>query len=74
MNVSEPMIAIESVSKLFGSVRAVDDVSLDIARNEFFAILGASGSGKTTLLRILAGFEIPNTGEIFVDGENLTSG
>jgi len=71
MNVSEPMIAIESVSKLFGSVRAVDDVSLDIARNEFFAILGASGSGKTTLLRILAGFEIPTTGEIFVDGESV---
>jgi len=65
------MIRIENVSKFFGSVRAVDDVSLDIARNEFFAILGASGSGKTTLLRILAGFEIPTTGEIYVDGESV---
>jgi spermidine/putrescine ABC transporter ATP-binding subunit len=65
------MISVVGVSKHFGPVRAVDDVSLDIAPNEFFAILGASGSGKTTLLRILAGFEIPTSGEIFVDGDSV---
>ncbi len=69
---TEPMISISSVSKLFGQVKAVDDVTLDIARNEFFAILGPSGSGKTTLLRMLAGFETPNFGEIYVDGEAVS--
>jgi len=66
------MISISGVSKLFGSVRAVDNVTLDIARNEFFAILGPSGSGKTTLLRLLAGFEIPNAGEIYIDREPVS--
>jgi len=66
------MITISGVSKLFGPVRAVDNVTLDIAQNEFFAILGPSGSGKTTLLRLLAGFEIPNSGEIFVDREPVS--
>jgi spermidine/putrescine ABC transporter ATP-binding subunit len=69
---SDSMISISGVSKLFGSVRAVDNVTLDIAQNEFFAILGPSGSGKTTLLRLLAGFEIPNSGEIFVDREPVS--
>ncbi len=69
---TEPMISICGVSKLFGPVKAVDDVTLDIARNEFFAILGPSGSGKTTLLRMLAGFEVPNFGEIYVDGEPVS--
>ena len=69
---SASMISISGVSKLFGSVRAVDNVTLDIAQNEFFAILGPSGSGKTTLLRLLAGFEIPNSGEIFVDREPVS--
>ena len=69
---SESMISISEVSKLFGPVTAVDKVTLDIARNEFFAILGPSGSGKTTLLRLLAGFEIPNAGEIYVDREPVS--
>ena len=69
---SDSMISISGVSKLFGSVTAVDNVALDIARNEFFAILGPSGSGKTTLLRLLAGFEIPNAGEIYVDREPVS--
>ncbi len=68
----ESMISISGVSKLFGSVRAVDNVTLEIAQNEFFAILGPSGSGKTTLLRLLAGFEIPNAGEIYLDGEPVS--
>jgi spermidine/putrescine ABC transporter ATP-binding subunit len=72
MPLSESMISICEVSKLFGSVKAVDNVTLDIARNEFFAILGPSGSGKTTLLRMLAGFEVPNAGEVYVDGEPVS--
>ena len=57
-----PPIRFEYVSKRFGDVVAVDDVSLDIAEGECFALLGGSGSGKTTLLRLLAGFERPTSG------------
>ncbi|MFN0218621.1 MAG: ABC transporter ATP-binding protein [Hyphomicrobium sp.] len=55
-----------NVSRRFGAVRAVDDVSLDIARGEFFAMLGPSGSGKTTCLRLIAGFEQPDDGHIYI--------
>ena len=72
MPASDAMISISEVSKHFGSVKAVDRVTLDIARNEFFAVLGPSGSGKTTLLRILAGFEVPTIGEVYVDGEAVS--
>ena len=49
-------IPIEHLTRTFGAVRAVDDVSLDIAHGEFFTLLGPSGCGKTTLLRMIAGF------------------
>jgi len=63
------IISVRNVVKEFGgSVRAVDDVSLDVGEGEFFALLGPSGCGKTTLLRMLAGFEIPTSGEITIDG------
>ncbi len=65
-------VSIRDVSKHFGAVRAVDGVSLDIAQNEFFALLGPSGCGKTTLLRILGGFEASNSGSVHIDGTNLT--
>ena len=58
------LVSIRSLSKRFGETLAVDDVSLDIRRNEFFALLGPSGCGKTTLLRSLAGFEQPDSGTI----------
>ncbi len=64
-------ISIKDVSKLFGSVAAVDQVSLDIRQGEFFSLLGPSGCGKTTLLRMLAGFEQPTRGAIDLDGEPL---
>ena len=60
-------IQIQNVSKLFGSIRAVDQVSINIGRGEFFSLLGPSGCGKSTLLRLLAGFEMPDQGEIFID-------
>ncbi len=69
---AEPIVEIDGVSKCFGSFTAVDNVSLTIARNEFFALLGPSGCGKTTLLRMLAGFEIPTAGGIAIDGEEMT--
>jgi spermidine/putrescine ABC transporter ATP-binding subunit len=62
------VIEIQEVSKHFGAVAAVDGVSLTIKRGEFFSLLGPSGCGKTTLLRMLAGFEHPTQGEIFIDG------
>ena len=61
-------IDIRDVSKLFGNVAAVDGVSFAIERGEFFSLLGPSGCGKTTLLRMLAGFEHPTRGEIYIDG------
>jgi len=67
-----PYVRIRSVTKKFEDFVAVDDVSLDIYRGEFFALLGASGSGKTTLLRLLAGFEQPSAGTLSIDGMDVT--
>jgi putrescine transport system ATP-binding protein len=66
-----PYVRIEKVTKTFGDFVAVDEVSLSIYRNEFFALLGGSGSGKTTLLRMLAGFEQPTEGRIYIDGVDM---
>jgi len=66
-------IAIDRVTKRFGTqVTAVDNVSIDIRQGEFFSLLGASGCGKTTLLRLLAGFEQPSEGEIYLDGQPMS--
>ena len=67
-----PFIRIDSLSKSFGSFVAVNDVSLDIYKGELFGLLGGSGCGKTTLLRMLAGFETPSSGSIFIDGVDMT--
>jgi spermidine/putrescine ABC transporter ATP-binding subunit len=64
-------ITLETVSRRFGDVRAVDQVSLSIAKGEFFSLLGASGSGKTTLLRMIGGFEAPDEGCVLIDGEDM---
>ena len=75
--VGEAAISIERVSKIFGAepelVRAVDDVSLAIRKNEFFTLLGPSGCGKTTLLRLIAGFEHPTRGRLLLDGEDISA-
>jgi spermidine/putrescine transport system ATP-binding protein len=65
------LLSIRGVAKHFGQVPVLRDVSLEIAAGEFLTVLGESGSGKTTLLRLLAGFERPDSGEIWMDGERL---
>ena len=67
--VSDEAIRIDGVTKRFGEHVAVDDVSLSIPRGEFFSLLGPSGCGKTTTLRMLAGFEVPTEGRIWLEGE-----
>ena len=69
---TQALLSLENIEKRFGSVLAVDNLSLDIHENEFFALLGASGSGKTTLLRMLAGFETPTGGRILLDGKDIS--
>ena len=73
LNASEkPYIQIENVTKRFGDFTAIDNLNLDIYKNEFFSLLGPSGCGKTTLLRMLAGFEKITDGRILLDGEDIS--
>ena len=66
-----PVLDLRHLSKRFGEFVAVDDLSLEIASGEFLTLLGASGSGKTTTLRMIAGFEQPSGGEIYMAGEPI---
>ncbi|MEM7000248.1 MAG: ABC transporter ATP-binding protein [Pseudomonadota bacterium] len=66
-----PLIEIRSVTKVFDQAPVVNALDLDVYAGELFAILGGSGCGKTTLLRMLAGFETPTSGQIFIDGEDM---
>lgn len=65
-------IIIQNVSKQFGDFQALDDVSVEVATGSLVALLGPSGSGKSTLLRLIAGLETPDTGRIFLTGEDAT--
>ena len=65
-------VRLERVSKLFGDLAAVDDLSLDIAEGEFFSMLGPSGCGKTTTLRMIGGFEDPSLGTVYLGGRDVT--
>ena len=69
----EPFLRIEGVSKFFGTFQAVKNVNLSVSKGEIFALLGGSGCGKTTLLRMLAGFEEPTSGQIFLDGRDMAN-
>ena len=66
-------IEFRGVSRVYGEVRAVDEVSFAIEPGEFFAMLGPSGSGKTTCLRLVAGFETPDRGQVLLDGADVSS-
>jgi putative spermidine/putrescine transport system ATP-binding protein len=68
-----PAIRLAGVRKSFGEVQAVRGLDLDIADGEFFAMLGPSGSGKTTVLRMIAGFELPDAGQVLLGGQDVTS-
>jgi spermidine/putrescine ABC transporter ATP-binding subunit len=72
MTDNKSFISIQNISKHFGDVIAVDQVDIDIHEGEFFSLLGPSGCGKTTLLRMIAGFESPTNGEIFIDGNPMS--
>lgn len=69
---AEPYIVLDGVSKNYGPTQAVNKVSLSLYKGELFALLGGSGCGKSTLLRILAGFETPTEGRIWIDGQDVT--
>jgi putative spermidine/putrescine transport system ATP-binding protein len=66
-------IEFRAVSRVYGEVRAVDDVSFAIEPGEFFAMLGPSGSGKTSCLRLVAGFDAPDAGQVLLDGQDVSS-
>ena len=69
---NQPAIIFKNVSRHFGELKAVDDVMLEIADGEFYSMLGPSGSGKTTCLRMIAGFDRPTSGQIFLFGEDVS--
>ncbi|MDP6969135.1 MAG: polyamine ABC transporter ATP-binding protein [Gammaproteobacteria bacterium] len=69
---ASPMLEIRHISKRFGELSAVNNVSLTINKGEIFALLGGSGCGKTTLLRMMSGFETPSEGSLLIDGEDVS--
>ena len=68
-NSIEYIVILEDLTKIFGNVVAVDEISLEVRRGEFITLLGPSGSGKTTILMMIAGFQIPTSGKIFIEDE-----
>ena len=68
----QPAVQLQNITKVFpGGVTAVDNINLEIPQGEFFTLLGPSGCGKTTTLRMIAGFEMPTSGEIFIEGKEM---
>ncbi len=66
------ILSLDGLTKVFGGLRAVDEISLEIPEGEFFTIVGPSGSGKSTLIRILAGLEVPTAGTVHLRGRDIT--
>jgi len=73
MNAKGSEVVIKGISKNFGAFKALDSVNLEVKKGEFFSLLGPSGCGKTTLLRIIAGFEDPTAGQVFIDGKDVVN-
>ena len=74
MTASKNFVRFEKVDKSYdGEIYVVKDLNLDVPKGEFLTMLGPSGSGKTTVLMMLAGFETPTSGEIYLDGEPISS-
>ncbi|HKY15137.1 MAG TPA: ATP-binding cassette domain-containing protein, partial [Microthrixaceae bacterium] len=71
-NVAPPVITLDKVTKRFGSYVAVEVADFGIPQGEFFSMLGPSGCGKTTTLRLIAGFEQPTSGQILLDGNDVS--
>ena len=65
------LLEIRNVTRRFGTYTAVDNVSISVEAGEFFTLLGPSGCGKTTLLRMIAGFDLPDSGQILLDGKDM---
>ena len=65
-------IVVDSVSKRFGDFNALNDVSLSVRDGSLTALLGPSGGGKSTLLRVIAGLEVPDAGQVLIEGEDVT--
>jgi putrescine transport system ATP-binding protein len=72
LNTDKPLLQIRNVTKKFGEFVAVNNVDLNIYAGELFCLLGGSGCGKSTLLRMLAGFETPSSGQILIDGKDMS--
>ena len=73
MSQQQADVQLESVTKAYGDVVAVDGIDLEVAHGEFFTMLGPSGSGKTTTLRLIAGFESPDEGRVLLNGADVTA-
>ena len=67
------MLQLRSVTKCYGALTALDGISLDLARGEFFGLLGPNGAGKSTAMSLIAGLRAPDSGSITLDGESLTA-
>jgi energy-coupling factor transporter ATP-binding protein EcfA2 len=72
MDVGDPVVKLVNVRKQYGSFVAVHEADFAIGRGEFFAMLGPSGCGKTTTLKMIAGFEQPTAGQVFLEGEDVS--
>jgi spermidine/putrescine transport system ATP-binding protein len=73
MNKSETIVRLANITKRWGSLTAIDSISLDVKAGEILTLLGPSGCGKTTLMRIVGGFETPTSGTVHIAGENVTN-
>jgi ABC-type Fe3+/spermidine/putrescine transport system ATPase subunit len=70
---TEPIVELHGVSKRYGEHVALENFSLEVRRGEFLTLLGPSGSGKTTIMRLVAAFEEPQAGQIFIEGQDAAN-